>query len=185
MENQCSTQNSLFLLEALPQRSAFERSLLRRNIQVPSNCAFGCDMDENTTHLFVDCPHARACWFGCRLNCKIDSWVHGNFTGWLQSLIEAYSNGNSSTCSKDFVEFAIILCWSIYSLRNKAIFNNHKVTPQSMIALANKTFSEHEDYATNNNPIGTKTNKGLPIQAPQSMPHNFRSTTNLLISGRN
>lgn len=83
-------------------------NLLKRNFKIEGTCIFGCHAIENTQHLFADCPFARACWFGCHLNLRIDINTTENFLNWLSDLI---NNHNKDEPDQDTC-YIITMCWS-------------------------------------------------------------------------
>lgn len=83
-------KNLCFLWTLCHNALPLGEALIKRGLKVDGTCPFGGHAIENPQHLFVDCPFARACWYGSRLNVRIGHWVNGNWNLWLQNLINAH-----------------------------------------------------------------------------------------------
>ncbi|KAF7808198.1 reverse transcriptase [Senna tora] len=59
----------LFRLKLRYQRLPIVDNMLQRNYNIEGKCAFGY---ETLRHLMLECPVARVCWFGSRMNLKSD-----------------------------------------------------------------------------------------------------------------
>ncbi|XP_058727177.1 uncharacterized protein LOC131598612 [Vicia villosa] len=154
----------IFAWRLLKDRLATRVQLVKRNILEDNNtshCAFGCLIQEDTNHLFLNCIIAKGVWL------KICAWL-----GITQS--------GEHQCCNHFLQMVEILkrkcstrrvgvvwaatCWSIWKHRNDKIFNNgvsdideivHKVKMFSWwwLAIGNKQKVSCNFYEWNHSPL--------------------------------
>jgi hypothetical protein len=109
------------------------RELLKRKTMVLPN--YNCvlctqNVEETVLHLFLDCPFSKQCWsmFNLRVISRSSGFqVMESFIGQLAKPL--------------FMEIIIIMCWSIWSVRNAYIFENEVPTVQKCKAAFKATFA--------------------------------------------
>ena len=92
------------------------RALLKRkNMQLPDYTCVLCayNVEEDLIHLLFQCPFALACWDTLHLTVPNTS-DSGNIT----------ENFRAQLQLPFFMEIIITMCWSIWTMRNDAIFSN-------------------------------------------------------------
>ncbi|KAF7833177.1 ribonuclease H [Senna tora] len=66
-------------------------NLLKRNFNIQGTCVFGCDLLETQKHLFMECPAAKAVWFGVwfgsNIGIRIESVQCTSIQDWIQNLL--------------------------------------------------------------------------------------------------
>ena len=109
------------------------RQILRRRGMVLDsyNCVF-CShpVEEDLFHLFFHCPFAGACWNTLQLlvpNCSE-----------FDQVLEAHK---IQLHIPFFMEVIVTLCWSIWSVRNDAIFNGVPPSVQNCKLIFKKEFA--------------------------------------------
>lgn len=109
------------------------RELLKRKTMVLPN--YNCvlrtqNVEETVLRLFLDCPFSKQCWsmFNLRVISRSSGFqVMESFIGQLAKPL--------------FMEIIIIMCWSIWSVRNAYIFENEVPTVQNCKAAFKATFA--------------------------------------------
>lgn len=116
----------------------------------------------------------------------MDAWVEGNLSRWLNNLISSYFKDGSSDEEKTNLSCVVILCWSVYSMRNKSTFNQLQVNPHNVITLANKTLSNHLQFGKKGIPSVSKIREDGQILSNNllSAPHNTLPCMNIIIDGK-
>lgn len=88
--------------------------------------------------LFLMCPYSRAAWFGTRFSIRTDLMVPNTIVEWLSSLLEkafrAQSPQNAGS-QQDLLEEPIMVSWSIYSHRNKVLFEGREPNVNHTLSL--------------------------------------------------
>ena len=109
------------------------RALLKRkNMYLEDyNCVF-CNLDheEDLFHLFFHCPFAVSYWYS--LNVLVPNSLD------LEFLLQSFK---SQLRVPFFVEVIVTMCWSIWSMRNDAIFNNLAPSLQRCKMVFRKEFA--------------------------------------------
>jgi hypothetical protein len=83
------------------------------------NCILcALDHEETLEHLFLQCPFAISCWLFLQVNCP-NSWnqISDVFVDFQQQLHVPF-----------FMEIVVLFCWSIWTVRNKFIFEGIQPT---------------------------------------------------------
>ena len=64
-----------------------------------------------STHLFLHCPFARACWHGSMLSIHTTELNHISVQQWIEQLISSYNrNGVDSMC---YLQDVLIILWTL------------------------------------------------------------------------
>ncbi|KAF7833483.1 cation/calcium exchanger 4-like [Senna tora] len=84
------------------------QNLVQRNFWVPGMCPFGCQEIESAAHIFKDCPFAKVVWIASPLGVRTSS-IQGNFTRWINSLMQEYRREDMESEHIHIVEQVLII----------------------------------------------------------------------------
>jgi hypothetical protein len=105
-------------------------NMIRRKWVGEPKCSF-CDQNESIDHLFFECPVARAVWGIIALCFRANTIPRSldQFWVWIKS---HFPHGE-----KVFLLGGEAICWAIWKTRNKACFDNKRIThPAEIICYA-------------------------------------------------
>jgi hypothetical protein len=113
MEIFLSEQERVFLWLLLKDHLSTRALLRRRNMHLAEYHCVLCHqaIDEDLLHLFFHCPFSIACWYTLRVLVPNSDDTC--------SIIESFRNQLNLPF---FMEIIITMCWSIWTMRNDAIF---------------------------------------------------------------
>ena len=101
-------------------------NLIKRNWQGSACCVF-CGNDENINHLFFECSLAKMMWTIMRFAFNIPRNPEN-----VEDLLGPWINRFRGSLKKNMLVGISAILWTIWKLRNKAIFENDKVTDPSV-----------------------------------------------------
>ncbi|KAM6543577.1 hypothetical protein CsatB_008024 [Cannabis sativa] len=87
---------------------------------------------ESTSHDFISCPIALACWRRLGVTFVFDPG--GSFRSWLELLFQSLS--------EEIVCSVSMTCWAIWKARNKIIWKKKSSSVTEIIAYVNKTLNQ-------------------------------------------
>jgi hypothetical protein len=122
----CQPKHRVFAWLLVQDRLSTRNVLRRKRMILDSyNCEF-CHVaqEETTQHLFWECPFAQQCWGILNLQTDQTSGTPRNF----QAIKDQLN-------SRFFVIPLILMCWTIWKVRNELIFNNNQVGIQETKCL--------------------------------------------------
>eukprot|EP00253_Pinus_taeda_P033675 PITA_33675 len=144
--NSWSLHKAVWKVECLPKVKLFNWTLLhgkiltaenlrKKGIHGPSICCMCREEEESCSHLFIECPFAKACW-----NHIISPLAIGDLPSqitllqkrWEHNLHQANKKKNLAT--RTWNSIPSNLCWQIWIARNNCIFNNIKPDISRIIA---------------------------------------------------
>jgi hypothetical protein len=114
----CQSKHRVFAWLLVQDRLSTRNILRRKGITLESyNCEF-CHVahGETTQHLFWECPFAQQCWGILNLQTVQAGDTSQNFQA-----IKDHLN------SRFFMIPLILMCWTIWKVRNELIFNNNQI----------------------------------------------------------
>lgn len=114
-KSSCQHNHKVFFWFLIKDRLSTRNLLKRKNMILPSYNCILCNegIEESRDHLFLECKFARNCW--ALLGLTIVS---------SPELEERVTSLKSQLNVKFFMEIIIIMCWSIWTVRNDFIFRN-------------------------------------------------------------
>lgn len=125
-------------------------ALKRRGFSIAKNYAFGCDNEEDKSHLLINRTISRSVWFGLGIGIHPDLIPLHDFNSWVLNI-------QDMTCqhAQAFLkENIIIFCWQIFTHRNKVLFENQTLIMQDVLCsffyLANRISLENESKQEEN-----------------------------------
>lgn len=111
-KSSCEPKHKVFFWLLVQDRLS-TRNLFRRNMNLPSHVCVLCNLDteETVEHLFMDCDFAKACWglLGLTVISTPDN-------------VQRFKSFKSQLNCSFYMEIIILLCWSIWTVRNDLIF---------------------------------------------------------------
>ncbi|KAF7827206.1 reverse transcriptase [Senna tora] len=114
--------------------------LLHRGFRIEGKCTFGCHVTEDEEHLFKDCPFTRALWFGLDISFIGRCWLNDSFccsvTSWCNNGITHPTTGAS------ILPDVILVCWALYTKRNKVLFCHELPDPAIVVCIIQKLRTE-------------------------------------------
>lgn len=112
-KSSCQPKHKVFFWLLVTDRLSTRNILGRRHMHLPSfNCVLcSLGLEDTVDHLFLECPFAKNCWSLVGLTIVNTPDMFQRFESLKQQLNVKF-----------FMEVIIILCWSIWTIRNDAIF---------------------------------------------------------------
>ena len=126
----CRQHHKVFFWLLLKDRLTTRDILGRKNMDLPTyNCPF-CDQRETISHLFIHCYKAKICWasIGLTTNDQLNPF---------ENLVQL----KADISKPFFMEIIVIMCWVIWTIRNKKIFNNEDTMPHRCKILFQEEFA--------------------------------------------
>lgn len=108
----------LFIWKVNHRIIAVKDALIRRGIKVLSECAHCGHKSETIEHLFFKCDFAKRVWRASQLAFDFDCGHPMAFGDWLSA------DWLESALDDDAIRDSIVLLWSIWCMRNEAVFRN-------------------------------------------------------------
>ena len=126
-------------------------NLIRIGIQTTSRCLMCDEGEEALSHLFLQCPFARAIWYGSSLGIRTSELNHLSMKQWLLSHINTTNMPVQTKQSS--LRSIFTIPWTIWIHRN-LIFHNGKtpnlveviLTSQSLIYRFKEAFNLYKGY---------------------------------------
>ncbi|KAG8373639.1 hypothetical protein BUALT_Bualt11G0045200 [Buddleja alternifolia] len=103
-------------------------NLRRRRCNVNEECPCCKDSVESTEHAMLSCSFARQVWALSHLPWRILSDCSGSSKGWIRRV-------HSELAGEQFDLF-LVLCWAVWSSRNKALWENQLLNSAQTVAFA-------------------------------------------------
>ena len=119
--------------------------LQKHGFEGPGLCFLCGTSEETSSHLFASCSYAGMVWKGV-VN-RLDANRAHEAIGTLEEKTKAWWSDEKVD---QFEAFPILYVYSIWEARNKAIFNNTWVTPDTVIPLIFNKIHEHKKDSTRN-----------------------------------
>jgi hypothetical protein len=112
-KSQCQPKHKVFFWLLINDRLNTRNILRRKNMELQSyDCVFCVNSTEETGHhLFLQCPFAAQCWH----NIQIEAPTNSLF-------LDVVSQIRDQMQSQFFMTTLILMCWSIWKIRNNLIF---------------------------------------------------------------
>jgi len=115
----CQPKHKVFFWLLLKDRLSTRNLLRRKQMELQSfNCVFClANLEETTQHLFWACPFAQHCWGSLHLH--------------VLHLEDSFSNIaaiKDQLNNQFFMVIIILMCWTIWKVRNEMIFNNRQLS---------------------------------------------------------
>ncbi|KAF7839244.1 reverse transcriptase [Senna tora] len=115
----------VFWWKTLHKGLPLKMNLARKGFQISTTCPFGCDMPEMEKHLFQECHFAKRVWSASRLHLIPGNTNTPSMIDWISNGIATLSK-SSPPHQKDILILLISICWSLYTHRNKLLFQHDK-----------------------------------------------------------
>ena len=132
-KSSCQPKHKVFFWLVLLDRVSTRNLLRRKQMFLPSyNCALcNDDMEEYVDHLFLDCRIARDCWalIGLSVTSSPD-------------MVQKFENLRNQIGKRFFMEIIIIMCWSIWTIRNDAVFREIPACSLWCLEIFRSTFKQ-------------------------------------------
>ena len=129
--------------------------------------------EESTSHLFLLCPFARACWHGSSLAVHTTDFSDISVQQWLINLINAL-NWNEEG-SFDYMQSIFTTLWTIWLHRNTMVHEGKRPNPIEVILIAQTTSYRYKEvFSSQYNPLITRSR-------PSNEPSNVIGQWQLLI----
>ncbi|KAL0463289.1 UNVERIFIED_CONTAM: hypothetical protein Slati_0216500 [Sesamum latifolium] len=127
--------------EAIPTMS----TLIRRRCMVKPACSTCGAVEENSRHIFIDCPFARQLWALSNIPLMvIRSWP-SDVASWLMQVRKVVDN-------EQFNWFTM-LCWRIWGRRNGLVMERRLYNPLDCISSAGSFFKDFQNVVAVKPPI--------------------------------
>ena len=125
-------------------RNTFQ-ALKGRGIPIAALCPF-CDCDEeSSSHLFLHCHFARACWYGSALALHTSSIGPITVQQWIINSISRHQRLDESDLES--LQRTFITLWAIWNHRNRVIHEGVTPDPMNVILTTQNLFCRyHEIY---------------------------------------
>lgn len=112
-KSSCQHKHKVFFWLLVQDRLSTLNILKRKNQQIASfNCVLcSLNTEETVDHLFFECDLAKTCWglIGLTVNSSPDP-------------IQRFESFRLQINTSSFMEIIIIMCWSLWTVRNDVIF---------------------------------------------------------------
>ncbi|XP_043714817.1 uncharacterized protein LOC122663178 [Telopea speciosissima] len=116
---------------------------LSKQIPIDPSC-LRCGAEVETgDHLLLDCPFARAVWFGSTLQYSPLTDVRPTLVDWLHSWEEISRMDNRK--ARESLSRASSIIWYLWRARNELAFHSKQWSPTKVISMAEKAFLEYAD----------------------------------------
>lgn len=126
-------------------------NLRKKSISTDSVCSFCSSSDENTEHLFMECPITKQIFFGSQLGARIPD--QSNINGWLLQWL---------TCRDTFgAQLFCTTLWKIWFARNQLIFNNVVANPREINKAAAEFVAEYSAANPRHNSGASNVSSGV------------------------
>ena len=127
------------LQEGLPTRQ-----LLRtRGIIDIGHCPFCNCAEESTTHLFLICPFARACWHGSPLAVHTSDLLGISMQQWLKGLIMSHSLDDE--VFMEYMQKIFITLWTIWYHRNRVVHEEIQPNPLDVVLTTQNLYCRYKE----------------------------------------
>jgi hypothetical protein len=132
-KSSCQPKHKVFFWLLIQDRLSSRNLLRRKNMHLPS---YGCvlcllDPEETLNHLFLECAFARECWALIGLTVVSDP-----------DPLVRFESFKSQLHTKFYMEIIIIMCWSIWAVRNDFIFIGIVVSSLRGLEIFKITFKQ-------------------------------------------
>lgn len=129
-------------------------ALKHTGISSDSFCPLCNSDEESSTHLFLLCPFARACWHGSTLAIHSSDFNNISIQQWLTCLMVKYKRKEENNMA--YLQAIFTTLWSMWNHRNKVIHQGINPNPfevvltaQSLSCRYRETFNSHTQDSRN------------------------------------
>lgn len=118
-----------------------------RGIPANNRCLMCNEKEEIMTHVFLQCPFARAVWHGSILEIRTSDLIHSTVKQWISNRVNTSKSMEQNRMN--FLQSLFTILWSIWNHRN-LVFHRGKfpnpmeviLTSQSLICRYQEAFQE-------------------------------------------
>jgi hypothetical protein len=123
-KSSCQHKHKVFFWLLAQDRLSTRNILRRKNMHLESYACVLCDCSvEEVDHLFLHCVFAKTCW----------NWI-GIMVPQNKGPFQILESFRAQLNVSFFMEIIIIMCWSIWTVRNNLVFRGEEVTIQKVQA---------------------------------------------------
>ena len=105
-----------------------------------------CD-EESTSHLFLLCPFARACWHGLPLAVHTSDLIDIFVQQWLRELI--VSHNLNEDVFMEYMQNIFITLWTIWTQRNKVVHEGKEPNPMEVVRIVQTLSCRYKEVFSN------------------------------------
>ncbi|XP_043717664.1 uncharacterized protein LOC122665574 [Telopea speciosissima] len=129
-----------FLWKCCAQGVPTRDNLTKRQIHVDPGCIRCGGSAETIDHLLLDCPFARATWFGSNLSFIVPSHTSPKLSHILRIWKEY--NFPSKKDEEETLALFFFVCWYLWLARNELVFHQNAQEAQDVFLRAHRAFAE-------------------------------------------
>ena len=121
-------------------------NLKQRGIILDPSCPFCHEEDEASTHFFLLCPFARACWHGSPLAIHASDYANVSIQLWLNNLLTRHTLKFPD--SMDYLQAIFTFLWTMWTHRNKVVHDGIIPNPMQIILMAQSLSCRYKETFT-------------------------------------
>ncbi|KAF7831272.1 ribonuclease H [Senna tora] len=109
-------------------------NIFRRGVHCDVNCTKCCDKVESVSHLFLNCPVAKECWFVSPLGFFPSLTDQESFLDWLWDRL--------AKDNEDTLSWIAMTCWTIWQRRNAFVFDHKNLNLNEAVSQATRLLND-------------------------------------------
>ena len=98
---------------------------------------------KSTTHLFLICPFAKACWHGSPLAVHTSDLLGISVQQWLKGLIMSHSLDDK--VFMEYMQNIFIILWTIWYHRNRVVHEEIQPNPLEVVLTAQNLYYRYKE----------------------------------------
>lgn len=132
-KSSCQHKHKVFFWLLVQDRLSSRNILRRKNMHLPSYTCVLCssNCEETVGHLFMNCEFARSCW-----------GLLGVTIIRSPEIVQRFESLRNQLSVRFFMEIVILMCYSIWTVRNDAIFRGIPACRLHCLQIFKKSFGE-------------------------------------------
>ena len=121
-------------------------NLKQRGISLDPTCPLCHEEDEASTHLFLLCPLARACWHRSSLANHASDYANISIQHWLNILLTRHNLKFPD--SMDYLQALFTYLWTMWTHQNKVVHDGITPNPMQVILMAQSLSCRYKEAFT-------------------------------------
>ena len=120
------------------------RQLLRNSGIIDIGLCPLCNCEEeSTSHLFLQCPFAKACWHGLPLIVHTSDLIGISVQQWLRELI--VSHNLDDEVFMEYMQNIFITLWTIWTHRNMVVHEEKQSNPMEVVLIVQNLYCRYKE----------------------------------------
>ncbi|XP_075654673.1 uncharacterized protein LOC142624807 [Castanea sativa] len=133
-----------FVWKLMHDRQPTMQLLKNRGITDNGLCPLCNCEEESTSHLFLLCPFARACWHGLLLAVHTSDLIGISVQQWLRELIVSHEE-----VFMEYMQNIFITLWTIWTQRNMVVHEEKQPNPMEVVLKVQTLYCKYKEAFSN------------------------------------